>query len=287
MMPLEREMIGLYLAVGNANHMPPWGGVELLLSTNPIAVAIPALEEPPLVLDMATSVAAYGKVKTTAQRGEQMPEGWMIDASGNPLTDPKRAEEGFLLPIGGYKGYGLALVVGISSGLAMGLVPLFGSIARPYLLALIALPMIGILPLIQAIFGIGVSARVVVVFVVAFLYVALNSEVGARSIRPELREMAHSFGASRWQMMRYVILPQAFPSIMAGTRLGLQRAISGMVLAELFLSGVGIGSLLSFHRNRLDAGAVFAIALTMVLEGVILLGAARWLERRVTRGYVA
>jgi len=184
-------------------------------------------------------------------------------------------------------GYGLALVVGISSGLAMGLVPLFGSIARPYLLALIALPMIGILPLIQAIFGIGVSARVVVVFVVAFLYVALNSEVGARSIRPELREMAHSFGASRWQMMRYVILPQAFPSIMAGTRLGLQRAISGMVLAELFLSGVGIGSLLSFHRNRLDAGAVFAIALTMVLEGVILLGAARWLERRVTRGYVA
>ena len=116
MMPLEREMIGLYLAVGNANHMPPWGGVELLLSTNPIAVAIPALEEPPLVLDMATSVAAYGKVKTTAQRGEQMPEGWMIDASGNPLTDPKRAEEGFLLPIGGYKGYGLALVVSLLAG---------------------------------------------------------------------------------------------------------------------------------------------------------------------------
>ncbi len=77
MMPLERDMIGIYMAVGNANHMPPWGGVELLLSTNPIAVAIPALEERPIVLDMATSVAAYGKVKTKAQRGEPMPEGWI------------------------------------------------------------------------------------------------------------------------------------------------------------------------------------------------------------------
>jgi L-2-hydroxycarboxylate dehydrogenase (NAD+) len=116
MMPLERDMIGIYIAVGSANHLPPWGGIDLLLSTNPIAFAIPALEEPPIVLDMATTVAAYGKVKTKAQRGEQMPEGWMIDAFGRPLTDPKRAEEGFLLPIGGYKGYGLSLVFGLLAG---------------------------------------------------------------------------------------------------------------------------------------------------------------------------
>ena len=116
MMPLERDMIGIYIAVGSANHMPPWGGIELLLSTNPIAFAIPAFEEPPIVLDIATSVTAYGKVKTKAQRGEPMPEGWMIDAFGRPLTDPKRAEEGFLLPIGGYKGYGLALIFGLLAG---------------------------------------------------------------------------------------------------------------------------------------------------------------------------
>jgi len=116
MMPLARDMIGVYIAVGSANHMPPWGGIELLLSTNPIAFAIPACEEPPIVLDIATSVTAYGKVKTKAQRDEPMPEGWMIDARGNPLTDPKRAEEGFLLPIGGYKGSGLALVFGLLAG---------------------------------------------------------------------------------------------------------------------------------------------------------------------------
>jgi LDH2 family malate/lactate/ureidoglycolate dehydrogenase len=115
-MPLEHDMAGLYLAVGNANHLPPWGGLDMLLSTNPIAVAVPAGEEPPIVLDMATTVAAYGKVKTKAQRGETMPEGWMMDRQGRPLTDPKRANDGFLLPIGGYKGYGLALIFGLLAG---------------------------------------------------------------------------------------------------------------------------------------------------------------------------
>ena len=115
-MPLAHDMVGLYLAVGNANHLPAWGGLDMLLSTNPIAVAVPALEERSIVLDMATTVAAYGKVKTKAQRGEMMPEGWMMDRSGRPLTDPKRADEGFLLPIGGYKGYGLALVFGLLAG---------------------------------------------------------------------------------------------------------------------------------------------------------------------------
>lgn len=122
MMPLAHDMIGIYIAVGSANHMPPWGGVELLLSTNPIAFAVPALDEPAIVLDIATSVAAYGKVKTKALRGEPMPEGWMIDALGRPLTDPKRAEEGFLLPIGAYKGYGLALVFGLLAGTLNGAV---------------------------------------------------------------------------------------------------------------------------------------------------------------------
>ena len=115
-MPLAHDMIGLYFAVGNANHLPPWGGLDMLLSTNPIAAAIPAGGETPVALDMATTVAAYGKVKAMAQRGETMPEGWMVDREGRALTDPRRADEGFLLPIGGYKGYGLALLVGLLAG---------------------------------------------------------------------------------------------------------------------------------------------------------------------------
>jgi L-2-hydroxycarboxylate dehydrogenase (NAD+) len=114
--PLQHDMLGLYFAVGNANHLPPWGGMDMLLSTNPIAAGVPAGEEPPVVLDMATTVAAYGKVKAKAKRGESMPEGWMIDRQGKPLTDPTKAHEGFLLPIGEHKGYGLALIVGLLAG---------------------------------------------------------------------------------------------------------------------------------------------------------------------------
>ena len=115
-MPLEHDMIGLYLAVGSNNHLPPWGGLESLLGTNPIAVAVPALEEPPVVMDMAPTVTAYGKVRLKASRGEQMPVGWMIDKEGKPLTDPKRADEGHLLPIGDYKGYALSLIIGLLAG---------------------------------------------------------------------------------------------------------------------------------------------------------------------------
>ena len=116
-MPLRHDMIGLYFAVGSSNHLPPWGGSESLLGTNPMAVAVPAGDEPPIVLDMAPTVAAYGKVRLKAQRGEQMPVGWMIDRDGKPLTDPKRADEGHLLPIGDYKGSGLSLIIGILGGL--------------------------------------------------------------------------------------------------------------------------------------------------------------------------
>ena len=114
--PLQHNMLGLYFAVGNANHLPPWGGMDMLLSTNPISAGIPTAEEPPVVLDMATTVAAYGKVKAKAKRGEMMPQGWMIDRQGQPLLDPNKSGEGFLLPIGEHKGYGLALIVGLLAG---------------------------------------------------------------------------------------------------------------------------------------------------------------------------
>jgi L-2-hydroxycarboxylate dehydrogenase (NAD+) len=115
-MPLAHGMIGIYGAVGSANHLPPWGGMEMLLSTNPLAIAVPAFEEAPVVLDMATTVASYGKIKARAQRGESMPEGWMMGYDGKPLLDPKRSNEGFLMPIGGHKGYGLALMIGLFAG---------------------------------------------------------------------------------------------------------------------------------------------------------------------------
>lgn len=115
-MVAEADMIGLVGAVGSANHVAPFGGMDLLLGTNPLAIAIPAGTSAPFVLDMATTTAAAGKIKVLAQRGEQMPEGWMVDREGQPLTDPSRQSEGLLLPIGGAKGYGLAMAIGLLAG---------------------------------------------------------------------------------------------------------------------------------------------------------------------------
>ncbi|WP_305987489.1 Ldh family oxidoreductase [Roseibium sp. MMSF_3544] len=115
-MVAEADMIGLMAAVGSANHVAPFGGLDLLLGTNPLAIAVPAAQSPPFVLDMATTTAAAGKIKVLAQRGEPMPEGWMVDRQGKPLTDPTRQSEGLLLPIGGAKGYGLAMAIGLLAG---------------------------------------------------------------------------------------------------------------------------------------------------------------------------
>lgn len=113
---LKYDLIGIYMAVASANVMPPWGGSDRLLGTNPISIAIPAGDEPPLQLDIATTVASHGTIKVVAQAGETMPEGWVIDANGEPITDPKKADEGFLMPIGGYKGSGLNIAIGLLAG---------------------------------------------------------------------------------------------------------------------------------------------------------------------------
>ena len=115
-MALPHDLISMYMAIGNANHMPPWGGVDLLLSTIPIACAIPTGKVAASVVDIATTNASYGKVKVAAQKGEAFPVGWMVDKKGKTLTDPKRIKDGFLLPIGDYKGYGLNFVIGTLAG---------------------------------------------------------------------------------------------------------------------------------------------------------------------------
>lgn len=119
-MPVDHGMIGLYAAVANANHMAVWGGSELLLGTNPLGIGVPS-GSGPVVLDMATTIVSYGTVKKYALAGRDMPEGWLIDTeTGAPLTDPKRSALGLLLPIGGYKGSGLAIILGLIAGVLNG-----------------------------------------------------------------------------------------------------------------------------------------------------------------------
>ena len=116
----DAGLIGIYFAVANANGMPPWGGNSPILGTNPLAIAIPTASGKPFLLDIATTVASHGTIKVARRAGEKMPEGWVVDGRGNPITDPERAEEGFLVPIGGYKGSGLNIAIGLLAGVLNG-----------------------------------------------------------------------------------------------------------------------------------------------------------------------
>ena len=124
-LPLKADMVGIYSAVANANHMPLAGGAEPLLGTNPLAIAIPAGEEPPLVLDIATSIVSYGTIKNHKLLNRPLHDDWMIDPkTGAAVIDPQMTASALLLPMAGYKGAGLALMFGLLAGTLNG--ALFG-----------------------------------------------------------------------------------------------------------------------------------------------------------------
>src|SRR5881628_1441914 len=123
---LKRDLIGWSMTNSTPSVTPLWGA-ERMLGTNPIAIAFPGREEPPIVVDMATSAAAYGKIEIAKRAGKPIPAGWAIDRNGAPTTDPNAMiDGGAQLPLGstrdggGHKGYGLALVVDVLSAVLSG-----------------------------------------------------------------------------------------------------------------------------------------------------------------------
>jgi LDH2 family malate/lactate/ureidoglycolate dehydrogenase len=114
-MACAHDMIGLSFTIGGINHMVPWGGAEARLGNNPFAVAMPAGTEQPVVLDMACSVAARGKIIVAAREGTPIPADWAVGPDGQPTTDAVEALKGFVQPVGGPKGYALTLVIGLLS----------------------------------------------------------------------------------------------------------------------------------------------------------------------------
>lgn len=118
-MAAEEGMVGMVMS-NSAPSMPPWGGTEPFLGTNPLSIAIPGTSEGPVILDMSSSVVARGKIRLAQRMKEAIPLGWALDEAGRPTTDPGEALKGTLLPIGGPKGYGLALMIDVLAGLLSG-----------------------------------------------------------------------------------------------------------------------------------------------------------------------
>ncbi|QGZ66089.1 Ldh family oxidoreductase [Paraburkholderia acidisoli] len=118
-MAAQQDCIMLCTTNGGPN-MAPWGGLKKLIGTNPWSVAVPAGRYAPLIMDVANSGVARGKIFLAQTRHEAIPEGWAIDAKGRPTTDPEAALEGFILPMAGHKGYAIGAIVDVLSGVLSG-----------------------------------------------------------------------------------------------------------------------------------------------------------------------
>lgn len=122
---VERAAEGGFIGMAAANFgratCPPFGGLSPRFGTNPWAFAVPAATFPPLVLDFATTAVAWGRLQTAQQSGERLPEGWVTDLQGQPLTDPSQLSQGWMfVPFGGHKGSGLMMLADILGGALSG-----------------------------------------------------------------------------------------------------------------------------------------------------------------------
>ncbi len=179
-------------------------------------------------------------------------------------------------------GYAVSLLVGIPLGLIAGRLRWTDRFFNPYVGVLLAMPVAPLIPIVIIALGLGLAARVFIVVLFAFVFITVNTRAGVRGVEPSLIEMAQSFSASEGQIWRRIVIPGALPAIFAGMRIGLGRAITGMVMVELILVASGLGRLLLEYSGRMQSDMVFATVLTVILEALALLTAMQTIEKRLT-----
>lgn len=179
-------------------------------------------------------------------------------------------------------GFVIAIVLGIPMGLAMGRFRSVEQFTDVYLTLLITTPMAVLIPLLIVALGFSLTSRVVLVVLFSIPVVILNSRAGIRQIDIALIEMARTHCATERQIWARILLPGALPAIMTGIRIGLGRAVTGMVIVELLMVSVGVGRLILRYRGFFENDRLYAIVALVVLESLILISIARFIERRLT-----
>jgi ABC-type nitrate/sulfonate/bicarbonate transport system permease component len=190
---------------------------------------------------------------------------WQLIRSGEFITQFLDSAQLFLT------GFVLALVVGAPLGLLLARVRFLRIGVEPYIMILYATPMVALIPFILSMMGFGFAPKVLVVFLFAIFPVLYNTVEGARSIKPELIEVAKSYRSSEWSLWTEVMLPYTLPYIMTGVRQSIGRALVGMIAAEFFLSSTGLGQLIMTASQNFDTGGVFASVFVIGLIGVGLM----------------
>jgi NitT/TauT family transport system permease protein len=237
----------------------------------------------PLVLSLIVGMALWEIIGRNSNAAFMVPLSetlerlWAMVASGELVTQFLNSAALFAT------GLVLAFVVGAPAGMLFARVRSLRVAVEPYVMALYATPMVALIPFILSLLGFGFGPKVLVVFLFAVFPILYNTIEGARSIKPEMIEVARSFRSSEWALWREVMLPYTLPFTMTGVRQAIGRALVGMVAAEFFLSSTGLGQIIMTASQNFDTAGVFAMILVIGLIGVGLMRLGLMIERHFAR----
>lgn len=178
-------------------------------------------------------------------------------------------------------GFGAAIVIGIGIGFLMGWYGPVGRTLNPFVSALYVIPAAALVPMFIIWFGLGFTARTVTVFLFCVFEVLISTYTGVRNVDRKLLDAANAFGASRWQLFSSVVFFASLPYIFAGLRMGISRAVKGMVVAELLFAVTGLGGLISSAATYYRTDKVFVGVIVLALMGVTLSAVVQLAERRL------
>jgi NitT/TauT family transport system permease protein len=176
----------------------------------------------------------------------------------------------------------LSLIFGLTLGVLMGRYRYVERALDVYVHALFVCPAILFAPIFFAIFGLSDAARVAIVFVYSTFVIVINSATAIRTVDPSLVEMAYAFGCRERQIFTRILLPASLPLIFAGIRLGVGRAVKGMINGEMLIAFVGLGALAQRYGAQFDAAKVFAIAMIVLIIGLVSNALVQTLDNRLT-----
>jgi ABC-type nitrate/sulfonate/bicarbonate transport system permease component len=179
--------------------------------------------------------------------------------------------------------FSIAVVIGLTVGLAVGLQPFARRSLMPIILLLYGLPQITILPLFILYFGIGPASKIAFGVTHGMFPIMIAIVAGVQNLKPILLVSARSMGASRWQILRWVIFPHMIPSLFAGMRLGMSGALLGVLLAELYVSTAGIGHFTTMFTENFDPTKLFGLVAMLATMAIVLNEIVRRAETRFSR----
>ena len=179
-----------------------------------------------------------------------------------------------------FAGFGLAVAIAVPLGILMGRLPRVNAMLDPIVSALYAIPAVAFVPFLIIWFGLFFESRMALVFIMAFPDMLVVIVAGARDVKPSLFAVGRSFGASPLQVATKVALPAMLPFLMTAFRVGIARAINGMITAELFLAAVNLGAMMKNSSRVFDSTGLLAVVVAVALLGLLAQAIIAALERR-------